>query len=179
VFDVVFIGGSVPRDTVNEVVRVAKGHSEDCACVLIENGHEQDAISLAATMVDGIDGFLYEPFSVEGLAQVSEVARELKRVNQERRIKATVKLVVVEMLDSVDDISIGRANGRPTPNSSATLARLHDTLARLGPDALPLYFEELIEKSAERMVPMGTVAVKASGSKRKDRNAARWERGNK
>jgi len=179
VFDLVFIGCSVRPENIDEVIRVSKEHSEDCACILLANGHEQDAISLASTMISGIDGFLYEPFSVEGLVQVAEVARELKRVNQERRIKATVELLVVDLLNSLDDVFIGRVAGRPTPNSSGMLVKLSETLQQLGPEALPVYFEELIEKSADRMVPLTPTVVKPLGIKRKDRNAARWERGNK
>lgn len=178
-FDVIFIGGGISSETIIDLVRIAKERSEDCACIRISSGHEQDATALASTMVCGIDGFLYEPFSVDGLAQVAEVAQELKRVNQERRIKATIKLIVVEILNTVDDVSVGRSAGRPTPNSSATLARLSDAISRLGPEALPFYYEELIEKSADRIVPLVPVTAAPSGSRRKDRKIARWERGNR
>jgi hypothetical protein len=177
VFDVVFIGCSIRQELVGEVVRVAKGHSEDCACILVANGHEQDASSLASTMIGGIDGFLYEPFSVDGLAQVAQVAQELKRVNRERRIKASIKLIVAEMLNSLDDMSAGKAAGRPTPNSSGALIRMAETVQQLGPDALPFYYDELVDRSMERMVPMAPTSSKVSPSKRKDRNAARWDKG--
>jgi DNA-binding NarL/FixJ family response regulator len=174
VFDVVFIGCSVRPEIVGEVVRAAKRHSEDCACILVASGHEQDAVSLASTMLGGVDGFLCEPFSVDGLAQVAQVAQELKRVNQAQRIKASIRLIVAEMLDSIDDMSAGKAAGRPTPNSSGTLSKLSETVQQLGPDVLPFYHEEIIDRSMERMVPIAPTVTKAPLSKRKDRNAARW-----
>lgn len=175
VFDVVFIGCSVRPGIVNEVIRVAKNHSEDCACILVSSGHEQDLVLLAPTILGGIDGFLYEPFSVDGLAQVAEVAQELKRVNQERRIKGSIRLLMPDIFNNIDDVAAGRAAGRPTPNSLGTLLKSRETIEQLGPDALSFYFHELIERAMERMAPIASTAAKGALSKRKDRNSARWD----
>jgi len=174
VYDVVFIGCSVRVELINEVVRVAKAHSEDCTCILVAGAHQQDAITLASSIMGGVDGFLYEPFSVDGLNQVAKIAQELKRVNHERRLKASVKLIVGEMLDTVDDLSFGKVGGRAKSNPGGALGKLLGTIEQLGPEALSFYYEELVDRSMERMVPMAPAVIKGPVLKRKSRNAASW-----
>jgi DNA-binding NtrC family response regulator len=159
VYDVVFIGCSVRVEHINDVVRVAKAHSEDCTCILVAGAHQQDALTLASTIMGGVDGFLYEPFSVDGLNQVAKIAQELKRVNNERRIKASIQLIIGEMLDTVDDLSFGKLAARRNSDSSGILGKLISTIQQFGNDSMPFYYEELVERSSERRVPIPPTIV--------------------
>jgi len=182
IYDVVFIGASFRLELINDVVRVAKAHSEDCTCILVAGAQQQDALSLASSIMGGVDGFLYEPFSVDGLNQVARIAQELKRVYHERRMKASVKLIVGEMLDTVDDLSFGKMVGRNKSNPSGVMGKLLVAIKELGPEALSIYYDELIERSIDRMVPIAPAVVRAPIMKRKHRNAASWDdkvKGNK
>lgn len=174
VYDVVFIGCSVRLELINDVVRVAKGHSEDCTCILVAASQYQDAVTLASSIMGGVDGFLYEPFSVDGLNQVARIAQELKRVNHERRMKASIKLIVGEMLDLVDEMSFGKSSGREKTKSSGALDRLIAMLKESGPEALSFYYEELTDRSIDRLVPIAPAVARGPALKRKSRNAATW-----
>jgi response regulator of citrate/malate metabolism len=176
-FDLVFIGGAIRPEQVQEIIKVAKHSHEDCVTVLVLGAGDQHTSQIAKTMIQGIDGFLCEPFSVDALSKVTDTAYEVRRVNQEKRLVASLRILVNDLLDALDERALLHSLDRPTLIVTRRLQELSASIQgvqRTHPTLLDRYYEILIELSDERKAPVAQHDNKLPSKKRKDRQAARW-----
>jgi hypothetical protein len=75
---------------------------QDCAFVMVLKNIEQGSQLITDGLQLGADGFLFEPFSVESLANTANLAMEIKNQRRETREKAAVTLLVKDLISHLD-----------------------------------------------------------------------------
>lgn len=105
--DVTFISSAFPPAKIAEFVSKAKGikGSRDAAFVLILKPKDQDSSKVAESVVYGVDGFLFEPYSVQGLVDITELSKKVKSERQQAREKSAFKLLLKDIGEQIDHVA--------------------------------------------------------------------------
>jgi hypothetical protein len=132
VIDIVFLtetlGGSIMSTFVRDAHRCPCG--QDAAYVMVmHNSHNKAA--LANTFIQGSDGILLAPYSLEKLVDLTELASRIKKQRSEAREKAALTLLVQQLVQLVDAVSVLRAQGHCASLSMKMLAEACSVLPTL------------------------------------------------
>jgi DNA-binding NtrC family response regulator len=176
VCDVLFLGQSLSSDMIIEIIAAAKKTNEDIACIAVVGSADQQVGSVAAQVVGGVDGFLCEPFSVDGVLLVARIALRLKAQNQEKRVKVAIALMIEDVLSNLDLASVALYQSKSPASIMKQFKEVSNSLKSLNEESTKFYFETLIERTEEYVVPAERKIPKGPRSIRKDRNAARWDK---
>ena len=95
-YDLVFVSFAVGEDEALKFVIEGKKEESprDAAFVLVLPPRSQNAETFADSLLEGADGFLLEPFSAEGLREMSDLAREVKREKELARERAALSIMI-------------------------------------------------------------------------------------
>ena len=79
--DVVFISYQYERQQISDFIKAAKADlaGQDTAYVLVLKRKGESNAALAEYMLTGADGFLFEPFSVDELVEITALATRVKK----------------------------------------------------------------------------------------------------
>jgi DNA-binding NarL/FixJ family response regulator len=97
--------------------------SRDAAFVLVAASGAQDSSSLAACMVYGADGFLFEPYSVDQLVEITQLAAKVKGERAEKRERVAFSLLLKEVLQQLDMVAFRKSVHADLTRSWSKLAR--------------------------------------------------------
>lgn len=76
-----------------------------CALILVLKPNQQNVGGIAKNFANGADGFLPEPYSVENLHSVFEIAGKLKKQKLEQRAKLAMEIVLKEATEIFDSVA--------------------------------------------------------------------------
>lgn len=145
--DVIFInfrfGQSAIAKFIQDCKQTRKG--KECAFILVLRAHDQDGDIIALNMISGADGFLFEPYSAEGLRESSEIAARVKLENEKAREIAAMQILVTDVVAAYTKLTLSKSLGRETNSITQRLRELNSQIKNLGPEAKQMYHEVLIE----------------------------------
>ncbi len=143
-YDVVLITSTIDREEVRNFISSAKlsEGGKEAAYVMVLKANHQDAENIAFSMMEGTDGFLMEPFSVDSLRQVAAIAARVKGEYERARQRAAIALIVGEIMKSLDDLANAKILGDDTSQQKKKLVASTRALKKLksGND-LQLYYD--------------------------------------
>lgn len=133
VFDVILIPSNAPIDEVKQFVTDAKQKNggKEAAYIVVLKVPDQTTEKIAAGIMDGTDGFLFEPFSVDSLKQVAAVASRIKGEHERRRKEAAMKLVIGDLIKALDEYSAAVSNDKGAFQNSRERKAFHKASATL------------------------------------------------
>lgn len=152
---VVFFSSKFPQDERADFVKRAKDlkSGRDSAYVVVMDTGNQNAAKIASSVMQGADGFLLEPFSVEQLVEITRLATRVKRERTFKREKIALSLMIREAMAQLDMVAFMRGVGVEPSTAMRKLKELTDSLPSLSPELKRVYLELLVEEFQNAPIP--------------------------
>lgn len=143
---IVFLDNHFGQEAINKFVEQARSvvQTRDAAFIVVM-AVDQAATQVAQHMIQGLDGILDEPFSVESLNQIIQLATAVKHQRSLEREKIGIRLLVNEIAVQFDMVAQLKALGGGAGVSQKTLKETCSALSTLSDEGRKFYFEELCE----------------------------------
>jgi response regulator RpfG family c-di-GMP phosphodiesterase len=153
--DIIFISTRFPEsDVASFVSRVKQSKSgQDSTFVMVLGAKESQSPKLPEYMLLGIDGFLFEPYSVDGLTETANLAIKIKRERKDAREKLAITVMVKDMIKQIDGIAITKKFGLGSSKLAARLESLSGSIRRLSEDSLGSYYHVLVDEMMKAPIP--------------------------
>ena len=153
--DIVFIAMREDSDVINRFIHRLKQEpaGRDTAYVLLLEGR-RSSIEIARTLVDGADAILLEPYSVESLQTISQIANKMKTERLQVRVhtallrvrmQGALRLLVREIAAQLGQVARLEKSGAAGLVSRGVLQEMCSVLGELDPETRSLYFEVLLD----------------------------------
>lgn len=143
--DLIFIAQAIPADEIASFIKTAKEipSAQDAAFVTLSKSTQ--GTDMAAAMLIGFDGMLSEPYSVDSLNDICELALRVKGERGEAREKAALSLMIADVVKQLDAVAVLKACGYESLRGMEKLRDACATFKNLSPAASKVY-EDLAEK---------------------------------
>ena len=163
--DVVFISYKYDPDEVKAFVLKAREskQGQDCAYVLVLKSKDQDSSTVASSVVVGIDGFLFEPYSVESLVEITELSRRVRQERSTARAKLAMSLGLTEATEQLDLIAFLRSCGAEASRSMERFREICTNLSQSATQSIGAYYELAVKKFTDTSAPKSFLKVKKYG----------------
>ena len=153
--DIVFIAMRENEDVINRFIHRLKQEpaGRDAAYVLLLEGR-RSSVEIARTLVDGADAILLEPYSVESLQTIRQIAEKMKKERVrvlvqaallQVRMQGALRLLVREIAAQLGQVARLEKSGASGLVSRGVLQEMCSVLGELDPETRSLYFEVLLD----------------------------------
>lgn len=161
--DIVFFSQAVPNgpEFVREAKKTTRG--KDCAYVIVKRRKGEAGAEAAQSVLEGVDGFIAEPFSVEDLTRVTDLALRMKVVQLGMREEAAMRVILEDSMEQVDKIALSRMRGEETVSGLKKLASLCAKLTQFSSFSLEKYFKLAKSAFVEATPPSESIELQAYG----------------
>lgn len=142
--DVVFIAIRFGKAEIGSFIKMAKETrwGEDCAYIVVFQAAAQNDSIFAEIMLEGADSILCEPYSVDRLQEIAELANKIKQENMVKRRKAAIALLIGNLVKQLDALSLYASKGFNIKRAKKQFAESCKSLAQFSDkDAFELYLE--------------------------------------
>ena len=133
---------------------VAKGkastHGKNAAYVVVLKSRDQESNVMAHNLTNGVDGFLFEPFSVDQLQAIMELSHKIRVSNDDTRIKKSIEIVLFEAFRLVDGAAKRLKNGKDA-NAFRKVIKERQGLIADRWEKSPDLFTQVLLEMAERI----------------------------
>ena len=101
--DVAFISFKCDLSDAASFVKSAKSlpAAQDAAFILVLGGSGQDSSTVASSVMSGFDGCLFEPFSVDMLLEITEIAARVRKERSRAREEAALRLLMTDLMNQI------------------------------------------------------------------------------
>ncbi len=139
--DVAFISFKCDFAEAGNFVKSAKSlpSAQDAAFILVLGGKGQDSSTVASSVMSGFDGCLFEPFSVDMLLEITEIAARVRKERSRAREEAALRLLITDLMNQIDLVAYLK---QIKSESGRAIKKLRDTCAilkTLSPESFQLY----------------------------------------
>lgn len=159
--DIVFLSYRFNLEEITKFIEESKKSKggQDAAFVMVVQSGEQDNSMVSSFMMAGINGFLCEPYSVDSLVELTEIARRIRRERQLAREKLAVSLLMREIITQIDLVACIKASGYAVSRSAEKLEGLCEQLNLMSEEnkqaRMEVVIQELIDaKAASRALSL-------------------------
>ncbi len=106
-YDVLFVSERLPENEVAHFVSQAKTfeRSRDAAIVLLIAGSSATDSNAAQKLLEGFDGCLVEPYSVDALTEITRLAAVVKRRNWQDRQRVVINFLIQDIIKRIDRLA--------------------------------------------------------------------------
>jgi len=154
-FDVLLVTSDLEPERVREFIPAAKqiDAGKEAAYVIVLKQNHQDAENVAASLVDGTDGFLLEPYSVDALRRVANIAARIKKQHEANRARAAMTLLFRDVVPKLDAYAEAARKKKDAPIAEKEFRHVAASLQKLIKGHEDVYLslaEEFFEKASPR-----------------------------
>lgn len=153
--DIVFLSSRFEEKEISDFIAEVK-HSpngSDATFVLVLGLAGTQNQKLPEYMLLGIDGFLFEPYSVEGLTDTANLALKLRKERQGSRERLAIAVLVKDIMKQVDAIALTKRLGLGSSKLSARLEALGAAIRKLPDETIYPYLNLLVEEMIASPLP--------------------------
>lgn len=153
--DVCFISYLFDQGEVTNFIKDAKGlkSGQDSAYILVLKSKDQQASTVATNVIAGFDGFLFEPYSVEQLVELTALAARVRKERSNEREAAALRFLLNDMMNQIDQIAYLKAAGFDMGPSMKKFKDMCSVLGTLTPDSKTIYETLVVELFGEAPLP--------------------------
>lgn len=126
--------------------------TRDSAFVVILESNGRDSKALVDRVLNGADGILCAPFSVQALIETTELAERVKRERGQAREKAALKLFVRELIDHIDHLAHLKRAGYESGVSSKVFRDMCSVLGKLDARLIETYIDTALNLFPEAKI---------------------------
>lgn len=146
-YDIFFLAERFPEEALQGFIKEAKGipQSQDAAFILLTRPSADAGVKAARNLLAGFDGFLMEPYSVDVVLEITELAERVKLERREAREKVVINVLLKELMEHIDRIAYIKSC---RVNISTVLERLKEknqAFSSLDEESLVIYFQVAME----------------------------------
>jgi len=156
-FNVVFISDRIPQDEITNFIKTRRGtkQGQDAAYIIVNSASTADNSSIIAqNMLIGADGFLFEPFSIDSLVEITELAKTLKRDRAREREAAALTFVLNDIIPQIDLIAQLKSTGLDMGPNLKRLREMCTIFKTLTGESFSHYAELAEKKFGAASVPV-------------------------
>ncbi len=163
--DVVFVSQRFEHaDIMNFIAKgkESKG-GQDAAYILVLSTAKGDSTTIAQNVIGGADGMLFEPYSVDQLYEITNLAAKVKKERSGAREKAAISVIVSDLTTQIDQAAYLKSCNMDT---SRAVKKIKDTCAflmTLSHDALGVYFDLAVKTFENAKIPTEVSKYKKYG----------------
>lgn len=160
--DVVFISYRFELKEISTFVERAKNTKQgrDCAYILVLKTKDQDHSTVANSVMLGVDGFLFEPYSVDSLVEMTNLATKIRREREAAREKLAITLLMTDVINQLDMVSALKSMGYSVSTGMKKLEDLCSGLHNMPEGTLSNRLETVVKLFSEIQVPRKVVQAK-------------------
>ncbi|MCB0324859.1 MAG: hypothetical protein KDD69_14850 [Bdellovibrionales bacterium] len=145
--DVLFISYRFDAEDIAAFIDQAKQtkRGKDWAYCAVLKASEQKNDVIAGSVIGGIDGFLFEPFSADNLREIAEVTAKVKLQNELKRKQAAMQVLLKEISAHLDAVAFYKKRGRDPRAAMRKLAEAASSLEKFKGNTFAAYVEAATE----------------------------------
>lgn len=145
--DLMFISHCFDQEAVIDLIKDAKEceSSQDCAFILVLETDSQDSSTVAQMVMIGADGLLFEPYSVDQLVEITELAARVKQERSLGREEAAVRFLLNDIMRQIDIIAYLQSNGYDVGRGLRKFKQMCSVLESLSPESREIYYRVAVE----------------------------------
>lgn len=153
--DIIFLSTRFPENDVSSFISRAKQtkRGQDSTFVMVLGAKDSQSPKLPEYMLLGIDGFLFEPYSVDGLLETANLAIRIKRERKETREKLAMTVMVKDIVKQIDSLALTQRLGLKSSKIAARLESLGQSVKKLPSESLQNYFNVVVEEMINAPLP--------------------------
>lgn len=145
--DVVFISYKFDQADVTSFIKQAKAskQGQDTAYILVMKTKDQSASVVAQNVMIGADGFLFEPYSVDYLIEITNLAAKVRKERTDARERGAMKFLVTDVMNQIDMISTMKQAGYEVGPHLKKLREMCGVFATLTPESHKVYMDVALQ----------------------------------
>lgn len=143
--NIIFIAQTFASDESQAFVTEARQtpYGQSCAYIMVLNTSNQTRTGIATNLTSGMDGFLFQPFSVDALKETTEIASRVKSTAKAGKQEASKELLLSNLAESIDKLADGHTVGKAMRVEKAELRCITRTLLNFYGDNSAGYLEAI------------------------------------
>ena len=147
-FSLILLSHSLKSEDIEAFIKKAKKttHGEICSYVQIRSGTDVSRQDAASALLLGIDGFLFQPYSVEVLDQTLQLVAELNTERVLERKKRIIDLVLVDVITWIDAGATNPFLRKRSRSHARGLKKMQESLLNCHNADPDLYYSQLMNK---------------------------------
>ncbi len=110
---------------------------------------------IAENMLNGVDGFLFEPFSADNLKEMAEVTAKVKLENEYARMKSGLEILLDEVAKHLDAVAYYASQNKVSASAKNKLLESSKKLNRFKTENWDMYVEVVTELFPQISAPAG------------------------
>lgn len=144
-FDLVFVSSEFPDYDIREFLKESRKlpATQKAAYLIVAHAQARETWRVASSLINGIDGFLFTPFSVQSFINTAEGAKRGMAEEKAFRERTAITLLVRSIIEQVTDAATLRAAGHQAKITMRMLFEMCSVLKELEPHLMEMYFESL------------------------------------
>lgn len=156
--DVIFVSGRYDLKDIEDFVKSAKEtkRGRDAAYILVLGSGDQTSSGMASHVMVGADGLLFEPFSVDALQEITELAARVRKERRLVREKLALKFLVEDVIQYIDFVAVAKTYEVEHARSLRKLREVCEVFRTLSDEAMASYFELIVERFCNATLPDAT-----------------------
>jgi len=141
--DIIFIAHRFEQDRTTEFIKKSKETQggRDSAYVLVLKTDDQDSNTVAKNVLIGADGFLLEPYSVDNLVEITQLAARVKKERSLEREQAALKFLVLDVMKQIDRVAYIKTCGFDVGRNLKKLKEMCAVFTDLQGESKEVYYE--------------------------------------
>lgn len=145
--NIIFISQTFEPEQSAAFVKAAKEtkNGQFSAYVLVVDGKRQKRTQVASDVSNGMDGILFQPFSVDALRQATELAHKVRGKSSTQRLGASKHLLIDAIIPSFDKITDLFLEGKKSDFVRADLRAVMRALLASCDGKEDVFFDHLIK----------------------------------
>lgn len=153
--DVVFVSSEFGDAAVEEFLANAQRtfRGAHCSYVIVLKANAQHQVAVASAMLGGADAFLAEPYSVDRMSEIANIACNVKLNNMRARKRAAISLLISNIMKEFDKLSTYMSRGFNVDRAKKKFIEACSTLKRMQHDSLAVYCDLAIELFENATLP--------------------------
>ena len=170
-WDCIFVSYRFEKDEVSAFIKEAKEQKagEDAAYILILQTQEQSSTVVAESVMIGADGFLFEPFSVDQLVEITELAARVKLERSQEREAAALAFLLRDVMHQIDLIAYLKSVGYDVGRGMKRFKQLCTVFQALEGESLAIYYDLAVSTFSEAPFPKQIYQKSYSGASKRVR----------
>jgi response regulator RpfG family c-di-GMP phosphodiesterase len=170
-WDCIFLSYRFEKDTVAQFIKEAKEKKggEDAAYILILQTNEQSSSVVAENVMIGADGFLFEPYSVDQLVEITELSARVKKERSQEREAAALSFLLKDVMHQIDLIAYLQSVGYDVGRGMRRFKQMCTVFQRLEGESLGVYYDLAVETFSEAPFPKKIYQKSYSGASKRVR----------
>ncbi|MCB0329291.1 MAG: hypothetical protein KDD70_06500 [Bdellovibrionales bacterium] len=170
-FNIIFLSDRLDKEEMDQFIVMAKEKecSQDAAFVLIVPTQEDLSVIIARQTLAGVDGFLAEPYSVQSLSDIADLAAKIRAERSEARKIAAFRFLVKQVVEQMNLIAQLRAYQRNILKPMRKLKVMTSAFENLDNPMRDLYYRLTIEEFENAPLPAPLLSDEYKGASQRVR----------